>query len=275
MRKRRGADQRVDGLDGNRAIMPFLMRRKNESAVLFEQVVDLTRTLPWLAARGEDAHLFHLLLLAIGRTLHEHPRLNRYVAGRRHYQRAEVTLAFAMKPRLDAEAPLSVLKLTVAPDETFDGLAARIRERVSRGRGGERSASDREASLFTRLPAPLVELGVRLFHALDALGLAPAAMVRPDPMYASVFVANLGSVGLDAAWHHLYEHGTCPIFVTLGRVQRLPIVVGDRVEAREAVRLRYTYDERIEDGLYAAQALAQLEARLADPASWLGARVSM
>lgn len=267
MFNRRGADQRVKGLDGNRAIMPFLMRRKNESAVYFEQVIDLERTMPWLEARG--ATLFHLCLFAIAATLREHPRLNRYIAGRRHWQRAEVTLAFAMKPRFDEQAPLSVIKTSVAPDETFAGLVERLRERVERGRSGERSASDREAHLFTRLPRFLLELGVRLFHLLDALGVAPEAMRRTDPMDSSVFVANLGSVGLDAAWHHLYEHGTCPIFATLGRVQRLPVVVEDRVEARLAARVRYTYDERIEDGFYAARALAELEQRIADPASWI------
>jgi hypothetical protein len=269
MRKRRSDAVRVEGLSGNRRIMPFLMRGKNESAVWFEQVVDLERTLPWLAARP-DAHLFHLLLAAIAKTLHEHPRLNRYVAGRRLYQREHVDVAFAMKPRLDHRAGLSVLRLRFREGEPFDALVARIRARVEKGRGGARSRSDREADLLTRVPAPLLEAGIRLFRALDALGLAPASMVDPDPMHASVFVANLGSVGLDAAWHHLYEYGTCPIFVTLGRVQKLPLVVDDRVEARRAVRLRYTYDERIEDGLYAAKALERLKARLEDPAAWMG-----
>ncbi|HJL19496.1 MAG TPA: 2-oxo acid dehydrogenase subunit E2 [Sandaracinaceae bacterium LLY-WYZ-13_1] len=267
MRRRRSDARRVEGLSGNRRIMPFLMRGKNESAVLFEHVVDLEHTLPWLEAR--DAHLFPLLLAALARTLHDHPRLNRYVAGRRHYQRDEVSIAFAMKPRFDERSDMSVLREVFPADETFDALRDRLDARLAAGRKGTRSRSDREADLLTRLPVPLLDAGVRLFRALDALGLAPRSMVRPDPMHASVFVANLGSLGLDAAWHHLYEYGTCPIFATLGRIQRLPVVVDDRVEARRAVRLRYTYDERIEDGFYAARALEGLRRRLEDPASWL------
>ena len=30
-------------------------------------------------------------------------------------------------------------------------------------------------------------------------------MIAADPLYASMVVANLGSVGLDAAYHHLFE----------------------------------------------------------------------
>lgn len=267
MRKHRNDDVRVDGLDGNRAIMPFLMRGRNESAVYFEQVVDLTHTMEWL--EGRSGNLFHLCLFAIARTLHEHPRLNRYISGRRHYQRADVTLAFAMKPSFDTSAPLSVIKTNVAVDADFDEFVEGVQARVMRGRSGEKSQSDKEASLVARLPFFLVEAGVHAVRALDALGLAPAAFTRPDPMHASVFVANLGSVGLDAAWHHLYEYGNCPIFVTIGRIQKLPVVVEDRVEAREAVRLRYTYDERVEDGLYAGKALEALQGRLEDPGAWI------
>jgi pyruvate/2-oxoglutarate dehydrogenase complex dihydrolipoamide acyltransferase (E2) component len=71
---------------------------------------------------------------------------------------------------------------------------------------------------------------------------------------------------LDAAYHHLFEHGTIPIFVTMGRVHRAPLVRDDgSVASHEVFTLRYTYDERIEDGFYAARALERLAAVLADP----------
>jgi len=58
-----------------------------------------------------------------------------------------------------------------------------------------------------------------------------------------------------AMYHHLFEYGTIPIFVTIGRLQRAPVVCDDgSVGSREVFTLRYTYDERIEDGFYAARA---------------------
>ena len=68
-----------------------------------------------------------------------------------------------------------------------------------------------------------------------------------------ILVANLGSIKIDAAYHHLYEHGNCPLFVTLGRVEN------------ERLTIKYSYDERIEDGLYAAKSLQLLKARIEDP----------
>ncbi len=109
-----------------------------------------------------------------------------------------------------------------------------------------------------RLPNPLLRLGIGCVRALDAMGLLPGAMLRSDPMYASVFVANLGSVGLDAGYHHLWEYGTIPIFCVLGRVRA-------GADDRRRVVLKYTYDERTEDGLYCARSLEILRELLEKP----------
>ncbi len=97
---------------------------------------------------------------------------------------------------------------------------------------------------------------VALARWLDAHNLLPRMLIEGDPLYASVFVANLGSVGLDAAYHHLYEWGNCPIFAAVGRVREESSANG---ETRKLVTVRYTFDERIEDGLYCARALGHLK----------------
>lgn len=41
-------------------------------------------------------------------------------------------------------------------------------------------------------------------------------------MYASVFFANLGSLGLDAVYHHMYEWGNAPFFIVVGKRKKEP-----------------------------------------------------
>ena len=151
----------------------------------------------------------------------------------------------------------------------FSALAWRLFQLqvLDEGRSGRESASDKEVHAILRLPGPLRRAVVRVGRWLDAAGLLPQAMIDNDPLYASAFVANLGSVGLDAAYHHLFEHGTTPVFVTMGRVHRAPYVRDDgSVASREIFALKYTFDERTEDGFYAARALARLKVLLEDPA---------
>jgi hypothetical protein len=256
-----------------RRIIPFLMRGRNESAVYFEQTMDLTHTLPWIerfnATHERRISLLHLVLGAMVRTLSERPRLNRFVSGRRIWDRKGIWLSFAAKQRMDDSAPLRTVKMRFDPGETFANLAARLGDAVAQARSGRRSVVDRELGLLLRLPRLLLELVVRVARLLDFFNLAPRALFEHDPMYASAFVANLGSLKLDAAYHHLYEHGNCPLFVTVGCIQREPVVADDgTVQRRSVVRLKYVYDERVEDGLYCAKALELLRQQVENPAAW-------
>ena len=256
-----------------RRIMPFLLPTKNGAFVLFEQHVNVAPAKEFLADVNAGRQperavtLFHLVLRAIGKALAEYPRLNRFVAGSRIYDRRGIWLSFSAKQRLERDAPIFTAKIKFEPTEPLDALVERIRAALGEGRSGRETAVEREVNTFLRLPAPALRLGVRVVRRLDAWGVLPARFVDPDPLYASAFVANLGSVGLEAAYHHLFEYGTIPIFVTLGRVHRAPVVLADgSVGSRETFTLRYTYDERVEDGFYAARALERLQACLEEPA---------
>ena len=263
----------VAALHPVRRIMPFLMPTKNGAFVLFEQHVEAAPAQRFLdvlnAGRPPERRvtLFHLVLRAIGGALVEFPCLNRFVAGSRLYERRGIWLAFSAKQRLEPDAPLFTVKIPFEPTEPLGAMVDRVQAALGEGRSGRETATDREITTFLRLPAPLLRLGVRVMRRLDAWGLLPERFVASDPLYASAFVANLGSVGLDAAYHHLYEYGTVPIFVVMGRRHRAPVVLPDgSIASRERFTLRYTYDERVEDGFYAARALEHLQALLENPA---------
>jgi hypothetical protein len=249
-----------------RQMMLFLMRGRNESAVYFEQQLDLTRTLPWLAewnAKRADgaakATVFHLVLFVLAQMLHERERLNRFTLGRKTYQRKGVFLSFAAKKVKDDSAPLATLKRRFEKDETFEQVVARTSGEVGGARETKKSAMDKELGILLSLPGFMLAFLLVVLKRLYAWGLAPRSLVDTDPLYTSAFVANLGSIGVDAAYHHLYEHGNCPIFCTIGKVT----TVGDR----QMLTLRYSYDERIEDGLYCAKAIQIIQQRVEDPAT--------
>jgi hypothetical protein len=245
--------------------------------VLFEQAIPtapLWALLERLNGERSDADrvtLFHCVLRAIGMALTDFPRLNRFVVGGRLWERRGIWLALTGKQRLDRDAPVFSIKVRFDPTESLVDFAERLQRTLRQGRKGE-AASDREIGLLVRLPRFLLRAIMWLQPRLDRLGLLPKRLLEDDPLYASAFVTNLGSVGLDAAYHHLFEYGTVPIFVTMGRVHKAPLVHDDgRVGSHEVFVLRYTYDERVEDGFYAARALEALAAYLGDPTALSGA----
>jgi len=254
--------------------MPWLSNGKNGSVVYFEQSIDLLRAEPFIAAFNERhpqtrITLFHLVVWAMARTLGERPRLNRFVAGGRIWERDGIWISYSAKKRLDDDAPIVVLKRRFDPSEGFEAMVASMYGELARGRSDEKSSTDKEIGLIASLPTPLVSLLFALARGLDRWGLLPGWFIRDDPMFASVFVANLGSLKMDAGYHHLYEYGSIPIFCVIGRTREVPVVKGGQVVPSRAAILRYTYDERIEDGLYAQRALERLRELVEDPGAVL------
>ncbi|MFZ5471166.1 MAG: 2-oxo acid dehydrogenase subunit E2 [Myxococcota bacterium] len=255
-----------------RRIMPFLMRTRTESAVYFEQEVDLTKTLPFLEAfNAQSEHrvtVFHLFLWAAVRTLHERARLNRFVMGSRIYQRDGIWVSYSAKKALSDEAPIVVLKRRFDPALSFTELVRFVYSDLGKGRSDEKSHVDKELSLFLRLPGPLLSFGVRVLRWLDRWNLLPGSFIHPDPMYASLFVANLGSLKLESAYHHLYEYGNIPLFAAIGQTRHAVVARADgTVSTRPVCSIKYSLDERVEDGLYCARALEVLRGMLEDPAA--------
>lgn len=257
---RRTDGELVTDVPATRRIMPFLMKTRTSAAVYFEQTLDVTRVSRYLEERarsgGPKTTFFHVFSYAIVRTLAERPRLNRFTSGANVYQRNAIELSFSAKKKMSDDAPLVVVKRRFDPAATFEDHVARLTGGIAEGRSSKESSTDKELSVFLRLPAFLLRICVTLAMWLDTVNLLPSALTKDDPLYCSLFVANLGSVGLDAAYHHLFEWGNCPIFAAIGRVHE---------EERDGVRksvctVRYTFDERIEDGLYCARALQHLQA---------------
>ena len=253
-----------------RRFMPFIMRRRTDALVWFEQDVLVEKALSFAAAFERDTGLpltfFQLVLRSIARVLDEFPRLNRYVVGRRLYQRTDIAISFSGKEAFDLDAPLYVRKRLFDPREPLRAMAADLSAKVKAGRSGEKTQSDSEMAILARLPRPAVDAVVWAGRFLDYFDLLPAKMILEDPLYASAFVANLGSVGIAGANHHLNEYGTIPVFLAVGAYRRVPVATEDgRVEVRRVSTLKYTYDERIEDGFYGARALARMKELLESP----------
>jgi len=238
-----------------RKIMPFIMRGKNESAAYYEQKIDVTETERFIHAyRERTGHRLtfqHLAVWAVAMMAHRRPRMNRFVAGTRIFQRRGIYVSFSGKKAKHDDAPLITVKRLIEPDWPFHRFVRAVDGDLREARSDKESSVDKELKWFLRLPAWILGNVVRLQMWLDRWGLLPRSFIENDPLYATVFVANLGSVGLQSAYHHLYEYGTISTFMVLGRVNHEPVVDAQgEVVVKPRITVKYTYDERMEDGLY-------------------------
>ncbi|MEI6224175.1 MAG: 2-oxo acid dehydrogenase subunit E2 [Deltaproteobacteria bacterium] len=271
---RRADGDLVRDLPPVRGIVPYLMRRRNESAVYHEAFYDVGRARAWLRvynrSHADRATLFHLVLYASARALHLRPGLNRFTSGGRVYQRREVAIAFAAKKEMKDPAPFATVKLRFGAEESFGETVRRLAESVDEGRFAPSRRIDQEAAVLMRLPGFLVSGLTALAAGLDRWNLLPGFLMRDDPFFSSLFLANLGSVGLSDTFHHLYEYGTVSIFGVVGKVRPTVVPARGGTEVRELLSVRWTLDERVNDGFYAARSLSIAQDVIEDPERYLG-----
>jgi len=251
-------------LGAYRRLHAFLMDKRSQSTVYYAQRIDVTSTLAYLdrvnaeCPEGEKkVNLFQIVLCALARTLAERPQLNRFVMGRRFYQRNSITFSFVVKKIKNEKAAVTNAKMDFLPYETLEMIGQRLQHELQVQRGKAKTVNEKEMDGLGYFPRPILSIGIALFKALDRLGLAPSAMLKTDPMYASAYIANLGSVGLpEAPFHHLFDWGTASMFVALGSHHKEQVVLEDGTLAiRPILPVHFSLDNRVVDGLYAARAI--------------------
>lgn len=253
--------------------MPYVMRSRSGATVYFDQRVDVRNAERFVRAFNEThpesrATLFHVVMWAARQGLTEYPALNRFVAGGRLYQRKGLWISYSAKQRMKRGAPLLVVKRRFEPDESFAAMVAAMATQLQTAKfGGAKNTVDSELGIILKLPGFLRRVVFGAYRGLEALGMFPNAFIENDPLYASIFLTDLGSIGLDPAYHHLYEYGTIGIFGAIGRARNE--LVGDvntgRMEKRRIAGIRWSFDERVEDGLYAGYALKHVKKLIEDP----------
>lgn len=265
----------IKNLHKYRTMMFYVMPTRNESVVYFDEYVDAENLLKYVKEAGEkfgtDVGITHCVVAAGALGFAENPAMNKFVSGYRLYERDGVWLSFSMKRKaMSKKARLAVVKQRIEADHTFRRLCEEINGKINVNRSGKKTYADKEYDLFTAIPRPALFRLTSLFRQLNYWNLLPKSFIEPDPMHTGLFIANLGSVGMAPGYHHLYEWGTCPLFLMVGRVEDKPVVRDGEVVVRPIMHLRFTYDERIDDGLTSSGGIQTVKECLEDPYNALG-----
>ena len=255
----------VRSLSTMRRFMPYVSPRRNDSLFYMMQSIEVEAALEYLEKRNRERPpdrpitLFHLFLRSTSHALHVRPGVNRFVRAGRLWQRDGEWLTFSAKREIKDGSPMLTVKRRFEPtSESLDAMADAIYDRLRAGRAGRKTTSDKEMGLLLRLPGFAIRLGLWFARKGDDLGLLPRSMVDSDPLFTSVFLANLGSIDYPAGFHHLWEYGTASIFGVMGRIEPGP-------GGRRRMSVAWTYDERIEDGLYSYYTLECIRKWLEHP----------
>ena len=253
-------------------IMPGLMPNRADNEAYINVDIDLRPLDRYLekvnAGKTEDkVTYFHLISAAIAKAFILRPRMNRFICNYKVYQRRNVTVAFVVKKKFDDHSEEGLAYLEYDPEETINTFHGKIMKVIHQARrDGASDTSSGAMEIITKLPQFLINTIVKTVLWLDKHGWAPDALIGSDPNHASIFLTNLGSIGMEGGYHHLVNWGTNSCFVVLGKkYMKMEYAKDGTADLHEVIPVGITLDERIADGYYYSGTVALVKELLAHP----------
>ena len=274
-RKRRLGDRRdgrkIRTLPPMQYVAVSIMHKRHDAQNYFKTAIDYSYIEEYIRKKREEGltgfGFMHVIVAAYVRITAQKPAINRYIAGWKIFARNEIVLSMMVKKEMKANAQASAIKVRFQPTDTAQDVYRKMEEAINIARQeGDANTFDNVARVVNYMPSIILRGFVAFMQFLDFFGIMPKIVNEASPFHASVFISNLGSLGIPPIYHHLYNFGNVPVFITFG-AKRRELQLNPDGSASPHTMIDYTVvtDERIADGHYLATAFKGLDRFFRNP----------
>lgn len=261
---------RVKKVDAVFQVIPYFLRTRMDAQNYFEERVAIDHIEAFIRDHKEDIpglSIMHVVIAAMVRLVSQRPNLNRFVMWNKIFARNYLNFSIVVKRSISDNGEETLIKPYFQPTDTIQDVARKITEQQEKNQKvGQQNNSDKLSKMFGYVPDFLMRFIVFTLLWLDKVGLLPRVIEQASPWHCSIFLTNIGSIGVESIYHHLYEFGNCSIFLAMGKKSQRPIIKkSGEVSTYKSILLKFVLDERICDGYYYASSMRMLNKILKEP----------
>ncbi len=241
--------------------VPFIMPTRNDACNQYEEsfeVSDVDRRLRKLRVDGyKGIGILHFIIAAYIRGVSMLPGMNRFVVGRRIYARDNIEVVMTVKRSLAIDATETTIKVVFEPTDTIFDVYRKMSEKIDEIKTVEGNNNTEDvAEAMCKAPRFLLRFALTILRIMDYFGWLPQSLLDASPFHGSMIITDLGSLRIGPIYHHIYNFGTLPVFISFGAKRHAYELDrhGNMVD-RKYVDCKFVMDERTVDGHYYAQFL--------------------
>ena len=253
------------------AVAAFIMPNRNGASNQFTATVNIQKCENLIRIKRAEGMksfgMIHIFMAAYTRVVSELPGINRFIRGQRLYARNGIEICMAIKKEFALNAPETVIKLYLTPLDSATQIYEKLSKELEENKQeGDHNAMDAAVKVLISFPKILLKFTVWFLKTLDYFGLLPRFLTKLSPFHGSLFITNMGSLGMPPIYHHLYDFGTLPVFIAMGK-KRTDYAISKTGEsvANRVIDFTVVCDERICDGHYYSRAFKRLKQLLENP----------
>lgn len=273
--KRRFGDRpdgrKIRSLDPLNMVGPYIMKKRNDANNMVSVSIDIENIEKYIRKKRAEGlkgfGLLHVMLATYVRTVGQRPGVNRFISGQKLYARNDIQVMMTIKKEMKLDAQETVVKAYYSPSDSPEEVYRIFNKLVEENKAeGDQNGMDSVARILNYIPGLLLKFAVWFLNLLDYFGLLPKFLLKVSPFHGSFFITSMGSLGIPAIYHHLYNFGNVPLFCSYSAKRNEYIINKDGVpEKRKFVDFKFVMDERICDGHYYASALKMMMDYLKNP----------
>ena len=284
-KRRRRLGDRKDGrklrtLQPMNRLMPYIMKKRSDAQNTFADKIEVSKADVLCRKKvleGKTNFSFlHILLAAYLRVITQRPAVNRFVSGQKIYARNEIVFVMTIKKEMSLSAPDTVIKIKFSPDDTLDEVYEKFNTVATDAIAAldKQTAFDKLIKVFNFIPGFFLRFIVWVVEKLDYIGWLPKGFMDLLPFYGSMIVTSMGSLGINPIYHHIYDFGNLPVFLSYGRKRSVfEYDKSGNLNKKRYIDIKAVTDERICDGYYFASAFKYFK-KLAESPEILETRVT-
>lgn len=265
---------RVRKVDPVFSVIPYFIRTRMDAQNYFEERMPIDHIEKFIKehkAEMPELSIMHVVMAAVVRIISQRPQLNRFVMWNKIFARNNINFSIAIKRSMSDEGEETLIKPYFLPTDTLQDVVRKTKfEQEANQKVGQQNATDIISKILGFLPDAAMRIVVGLLLMMDKVGILPRFIENVSPWHSTMFLTNVGSIGVESIYHHLYEFGTCSMFLAMGKKSRKhSFSKHGELTAYKTILLKFVMDERICDGFYYASSMRMLSKILADPACLL------
>ena len=241
--------------------VPFIMPTRNDACNQYEEsfeVSDVDRRLRKLRVDGyKGIGILHFIIAAYIRGVSMLTGMNRFIVGRRIYARDNIEVVMTVKRSLAIDATETTIKVVFEPTDTIFDVYRKMSEKIDEIKTVEGNNNTEDvAEAMCKAPRFLLRFALTILRIMDYFGWLPQSLLDASPFHGSMIITDLGSLRIGPIYHHIYNFGTLPVFISFGAKRHAYELDrhGNMVD-RKYVDCKFVMDERTVDGHYYAQFL--------------------
>lgn len=206
---------------------------------------------------GNNYSYTHLMIASIVRLFYLRPKLNYFINHNVIYEHKDISICMAIKKQLKEESEDVDLKFHFSGKENLQQIKEYVDDLITKNTSDDSVyGTTKDADVLGKLPNWLFRFAMKVVRFMDRHNMLPKSLIEASCFHTSCFLTNLKSIKLDAINHHLYEFGTCSIFVAMGKEKMSPVVEKNKeIKLGKVMKVGLSMDERVADGFYMGKSL--------------------